>query len=95
MVKNTGEKNGARAIRALNEPGLVDVREGKENRPVAVRIDKTWMSVASIQDMWRIDDEWWRPESISRLYFILSLKEGITTIVFKDLLSEKWFRQAG
>jgi hypothetical protein len=43
--------------------------------PVAVQWRGCWHRVASIEDDWRIDDEWWTAEEISRHYCTLLLAE--------------------
>jgi hypothetical protein len=49
--------------------------------------------VARIQDRWRIDDEWWRSEPISRLYHDLVLEDGARLTVYHDLVTDAWFEQ--
>ena len=95
MVKNTGTKNGISAIRSLNAPEAIEVKENRTGNPSNVRLGKEWLSVKAVQDVWRIDDEWWRAEPISRLYFTLTLKDGTIATVFKDLVSHAWFKQPG
>ena len=46
-----------------------------------------------IQDIWRIDDEWWRMNPISRMYFDCILIDGRHITVFKDLINGGWFQQ--
>jgi hypothetical protein len=50
-------------------------------------------AVASIQDRWRIDDEWWRDSAISRLYFAVQLHGGRMVTVYEDLLRGGWWLQ--
>lgn len=94
MVSDTGEKNGAGAIRALNAPKPVEVRESKENRPSAIKVEGIWQGITTVQDIWRIDDEWWRSEQISRIYFTVSLKDGTTPTIFRDLVTKSWYQQS-
>jgi hypothetical protein len=53
------------------------------------------LKVVSVEDRWRIDDEWWREQPISRMYFECVLEDGRQEIVFKDLLTGRWYRQLG
>jgi hypothetical protein len=46
-----------------------------------------------VQDVWRIDDEWWREQPVSRLYWRLALEEGQVVTVYQDLAARRWFRQ--
>jgi hypothetical protein len=72
------------------------VRVDHLGRPVAVVWKGRRVAVQEIQDVWRIDDEWWRQE-ISRLYFQLALADGRLWTVFRDLLAAepraRWFLQ--
>jgi hypothetical protein len=47
----------------------------------------------SLEDRWRIDDEWWRVNPISRMYFECILIDGRNITVFKDLINGGWFQQ--
>ena len=49
--------------------------------------------VVSIQDSWRIDDEWWRAP-ISRHYYRLVLDDGSLRTVFEDLVAGSLWEQA-
>ncbi len=49
--------------------------------------------VAAIDDRWRVDDEWWRSEPISRLYYAVRLASGQRLVLYKDLVSGGWYRQ--
>jgi len=51
-------------------------------------------TVAAIEDRWRIDDEWWRREPVSRLYYAIVLQSGQRLVVYKDLTAGRWFRQS-
>ena len=51
------------------------------------------LAVERIEDVWRIDDEWWR-EEVSRLYYRLLLEDGRPLIVFHDLVREQWCEQS-
>jgi hypothetical protein len=51
--------------------------------------------VASIEDTWKINDEWWRGpgQEIERVYFEVLLADGRRVTLFHDLVSSEWFRQ--
>jgi hypothetical protein len=51
------------------------------------------LPVASIEDRWRIDDEWWRTEEVSRMYYTVVLKNGMRMVIYKDLIRNLWYRQ--
>lgn len=52
-----------------------------------------WRRVREVLDTWRIDDEWWRKEPVSRLYYRVVLEDGTMTSLFKDLIGGQWRRQ--
>jgi hypothetical protein len=49
--------------------------------------------VASIQDRWRIDDEWWREAPLSRMYYQLQLDSSRVVTVYQDLPGGAWWLQ--
>ena len=51
------------------------------------------MLYVSLEDRWRIDDEWWRLNPISRMYFDCILIDGSHLTIFKDLINGGWFQQ--
>jgi hypothetical protein len=62
--------------------------------PVAVRrLDGSAIGkVESINETWRIDDEWWR-QTISRLYYEVMLEGGKRVVLFQDLIAGNWCMQ--
>lgn len=99
MVQNTREAPGVGSLRPLNLPIPISVEEDDDGRPLAVaqiggrkgRITK----IASIDDLWRIDEEWWREKPITRIYYQLTAEGGGRLIVFQDLTDGNWYRQGG
>ncbi len=49
-------------------------------------------AVASVEDDWRVDDEWWRDE-ISRHYFAVTLADGCRLTLFLDRIMGTWWEQ--
>jgi hypothetical protein len=49
--------------------------------------------VARIQDVWLVDDEWWR-EPISRRYVQVVLRGGALRTLFHDQLADRWYAQS-
>jgi hypothetical protein len=92
MVENTGKTLRADTYRPLNTPGALQVEEDASGLPVAVRV-KRRQAVISIDDRWRLDDEWWRTEPISRLYYNILLASGLRLVLYKDLVTGGWYRQ--
>ena len=62
--------------------------------PSAVHLSGRRIAVESIVETWRIDDEWWRENPVSRIYWRVALEDGRVVDVFRDLASGKWWRQA-
>ena len=102
MVADTGAAGGPGRLRYLNRPRPLRVETGEDGRPAAV-----WLSsgragvhpgrryaVEAVLERWRIDEEWWRPRPVSRLYYRLLLEDGRTVTVYRDLVSARWAKQA-
>jgi hypothetical protein len=68
------------------------VEEDAAGRPVAVR-GKRRQAVQAVDDRWRLDDEWWRPDPISRMYYAVRLNSGLKLVLYKDLVGGVWYRQ--
>ena len=93
MVAHTRTQTRPGAVRTLNIPRPAEVRENQTGEPAAVRSGKSWQAVAQAEDVWRIDDEWWRGRPISRLYMQVELEDGTCMVLFKDLIGGGWYRQ--
>jgi hypothetical protein len=92
MVENTGKALCADTYKPVNAPEPLQVEEDSSGLPVAVKI-KRRQAVISIEDRWRIDDEWWRTESISRLYCEVLLNSGQRLVLYKDISKGGWYQQ--
>jgi hypothetical protein len=92
MVADTGETVRADAYKPVNAPEALKVEENAAGLPVTVRI-KRRQSVMSIEDRWRIDDEWWRAEPVSRIYYNILLASGQRLVLYKDLVTGGWYEQ--
>ncbi len=80
-------------------PSSVSVRTSLPARSKRGRSDtriSTMQTVAAIDDRWKINDEWWRGpnEEIERMYYSLLLESGHKVVVYQDMKSGDWFRQA-
>jgi hypothetical protein len=84
--------SGVPNYKPVNLPVPVKVDENKSGRPAAVR-EKHRMPVMTIEDSWRIDDEWWRAEPVSRIYYNLLLTSGRRMVLYKDLAKGDWYEQ--
>ncbi len=93
MVKNPGETLRAGAYKPLNTPESIPVEEDAKGLPLAVR-EKRRQRVETIDDCWRLDDEWWRPDPVSRIYYAIHLASGQKMVIYKDLTNGSWYRQS-
>jgi hypothetical protein len=93
MVQNPRETLRLGACKPLNTPEPVSVEENASGLPVAIRM-KRRVAVTAIDNTWRIDDEWWRSEPVSRVYYAVSLASGQRMMLFKDLKCNSWYQQS-
>ena len=93
MVKNPRETLRFGAYKPLNTPESILVEEDAKVLPLAVW-EKRRQRIESIDDCWRIDDEWWRPEPVSRIYYAIRLASGQKMVIYKDLTNGSWYRQS-
>ncbi len=56
-------------------------------------VRRTAQAVHEISDIWRIEDEWWRGQPVSRTYFDTVLEDGRRMTLFQDRVTGAWFRQ--
>ena len=95
MVPNPGTQARARAIKPLNAPAPVTVSADERGMPLSFSFGRRTYEVVATEDMWKINDEWWRgPEmEIERVYFRAQLADGRPVTLFHDLALDTWFRQ--
>ena len=93
MVPDTGKTLHADTYRTVNLPKPVEVEEAPPGLPLAVKTPRR-QAIAAIEENWRIDDEWWRREPISRLYFSVRLAAGHRLVLYKNLVNNCWYRQS-
>jgi hypothetical protein len=92
VVENTGKTLRADACKPVNTPEALKIEEDAAGLPAAVRL-KRRQAVISIEDKWRLDDEWWRAAPVSRLYFNVLLASGQRLVLYKDLIKNDWYTQ--
>lgn len=80
-------------LRPLNVPQPAEVCEDKRGKPSAIRSGRHWITVSRVEDTWRIDDEWWRKQPISRIYIQAVLENSVSLVFFKNLLTGVWYQQ--
>jgi len=92
VVPDTGKTLRADAYKPVNTPEALKVEEDASGLPHAVRLKRRQV-VISIEDKWRIDDEWWRAEPVSRRYYNVLLASGQRLVLYKDLVTGEWYQQ--
>ncbi len=109
MVQNSRKTPGAGALRPLNLPVPVTVQEDacqrplilsksppkRGRRPKAAFSEKPGLKVVSIDNTWKIDEEWWREKPIVRLYYQVTTEDGRRITLFRDLTTGEWYQQRG
>ncbi len=75
--------------RRIGTPSPTRVRARKDGVPAAV----DGRPVDSVREQWVVEDRWWTPKPLRRRYFELVLDDGRNVVVFRDLVSRKWFSQ--
>ena len=93
MVADTGKTLRTDTTKPVNLPELLSVEEDAAGLLKAVRL-KRRQSIIDIEDCWRIDDEWWRSEPVSRLYYAVILASGQRMVLSKNLIDKCWYRQS-
>ena len=51
------------------------------------------LRVNSIDQWWRIDAEWWEHRPVSRIYYRVTLEDGMHLEVFKNMEHGCWYRE--
>ena len=93
MVAHTRAAARAHRLRPLNQARPIRVEADESGEPRGVVLGRERLAVAAVQDRWRIDDEWWRGQAVSRLYFSVLLEDGRILAIYCDLITGRWFQQ--
>jgi len=84
---------GAHRLRPLNQAEPVSLRTDRKGMPCAVELRRRWRAVARVEEVWRVDDGWWRPHPVRRTYFRLALEGGRPLMVYRDEAESRWLMQ--
>ena len=93
MVKDTRKEAGTGDLRALNQPSPMPVESEVDGTPSSVKLRGRRLTVESVADRWRINDEWWQDKPVSRMYYECVLDQGLRVTLFLDLVTGKWYHQ--
>lgn len=95
MVPNPRTQKRFGALRPINRPIPIQIQESSQYVPMSMLYNRFWLQIVDIEDRWRIDDEWWREQPISRIYFQILLENGQRLTIFHDLFQNEWLQQHG
>lgn len=94
MVSSSRTPAGSDRVRALNLPQPVAVTlDPHSGKPAQICARGRCHEVERVQDIWQVDEEWWR-EPISRRYLQVLLQGGALRVIFQDRRTNSWFQQA-
>ena len=76
-------------------PAPAVVTEDERQRPVAITLSlrRRRLRVSSIDDLWEIDEEWWRSRPIARRYYRVTLEDSRAITLFRDMVDGCWYQQ--
>jgi hypothetical protein len=83
---------GPGRLRPLNPPEPVELRADR-GVPVAVLRRSRWRRVAQVEEVWRVDDGWWRAVPTARTYFRLALEDGHLVTLYREDAEGRWWTQ--
>jgi hypothetical protein len=92
MVTHPRTSSRTHQLRSLNQPQEIQVHTTPRGFPREIQTSRGRQNVQEIQDIWRIDDEWWR-EPVVRRYFRLLLGNGHLCTVYQDMTHAQWYMQ--
>lgn len=81
--------------RAVGLPAPLEVTEDGWQQPVSIALNRRILLVASVDDRWQVDDEWWRERLISRRYYQVTTADGRRLTIFRDQANGGWYWQRG
>jgi hypothetical protein len=78
-------------LRRLYVPRPVKVVADPAGKPAAV----DGVAVEALREEWVVEDRWWTSQPLGRHYFELVLADGRNVVVFRSIVSKRWYRQRG
>jgi hypothetical protein len=78
-------------VRRLYVPRAATVEADRAGRPSTV----DGVAVEVVREEWVVEDRWWTPNPLGRHYFELALADGRNLVVFRSIVSRRWYRQRG
>ena len=74
-------------------PFAISVKEKEYLKPSHIKNHEAYVRIYSIIDEWEVTEGWWTNQPINRRYFKVILDNGVEIVLFKDLLSNLWYKQ--
>lgn len=78
-------------LRRLYVPCPVKIEADQAGEPTSV----DGVAVEALREEWVVEDRWWTPHPLGRHYFELALADGRNLVVFRSIVSRRWYRQRG
>ncbi|MBO9532156.1 MAG: hypothetical protein J7513_04170 [Solirubrobacteraceae bacterium] len=50
--------------------------------------------IEAVRESWLVEDRWWSPSPVRRRYWEVVTTTGQNLVLFRDLRSGQWFKQA-
>lgn len=76
--------------RRLGLPQPAQVRAERSGYPQ--RVDGA--AIDAVRESWLVEDRWWSPSPVRRRYWEVVTLDGRNLVIFRDLVTGAWFRQA-
>ena len=70
----------------------IEVLAGDDGQPAAFKWQGRLHPVATINQQWRIEEDWWR-EPVERDYYKLTTQTGLLVVIFRNLSNGAWYLQ--
>ena len=93
-MNNAGEAGSrAKRLRPLNQPSAVGVKVSESGVPSEVLFRGSWRHCSRVEEVWRVEDGWWRPRPVRRTYFRLALEDSQLLTLYLDHVDGRWWAQ--
>ena len=80
---------------SVSLPPTISNRPTRSSRRPAQEVPIPRLSITAINDLWQVDDEWWRERPISRRYYQVTTQNDRRLTIFRDQLNGSWYWQKG
>ena len=68
------------------------VEEDEDFRPMAITLDGKNVAVQSIDERMEEEDEWWSENPASKMHYRVTLEDGQTATIFRNMKTDSWYR---